>query len=208
MPPFIPLADGAQVELLYSLGGETIENRLWFISRQPPVDGVQLQALADGVAGWFIDWILPALSQDLLFGSVLARDWGGAAPGFPFLSIVNLPGGAAVQSQSASVAIRVRFKGSTAEHWRQNSNFVPGIPIDQIDGNYYSAAMRDVLFEGYVALIDAAASFGSFPAWRWVSTSRRIGNAWRTEQLFARVDFIQFPSPVVSPRRRRLPSPP
>jgi len=204
MPPFVPLADGAQVDILYSLGGLVVENRLWFVSRQPPIDQVQLDALTAGVASHFETQLLPFLASELGFIRVDARDWTSDPP--PFTSITNVfaSGGNSSGCQSANVAVRVVFKGSSAQTFPNNSNFIPGIPKDQVTLNNYSNELKDAIFECYVNLIDAASGFGVFPAWRWVITSRRVDNDWRDEQAFARTDFILFPSPYVAPRRRRL----
>ena len=205
MPPFVPLADGAQVELLYLLDGQVMENRLWFVCRQPPIDQDKLQALADGCAVLFRDELLPFLSSDLQLTSTLATDWTDDPPPFVAGTIVLTSGSNTSGSHSANVAIRVRFKGSNLETWRQNSNFTPGIPKDQVNLNTYTEDIRDGIFEAYVSLIDSAAFFGEFPAWRWVTTSRQVNNAPRTEQLFARTDFIEFPNPHTTQRRKRLP---
>lgn len=206
MATFVPLANGAQIDVLYSLGGEIIENTLWFVSRQPPVDQAQLDNLTVGVASLFEAELLPFLSHNLGFVRVDGRDWTADPP--PFTSITNVfaSGGSASDSHSANVAIRVRFKGTNLETWRQNSNFIGGIPKDQVQLNTYSDAIKDGIFEAYVSLLDDAAFFGPFPAWRWVTTSRRVNNAPRTEQLFTRTVDIQFPSPYTSPRRKRLPA--
>jgi len=206
MPPFVPLADGAQVEMLYLLDGQVVENRLWFVCRQPPIDQDKLQALSDGCAVLFRDQLLPFLSSDLQMLSTLATDWTDDPAPFVAGTVVFTSGSNSSGSHSANVAIRVRFKGSSLETWRQNSNFIAGIPKDQVTLNTYSEEIKDGIFEAYVALIDAASGFGDFPAWRWVVTSQRINNAPRTEQAFARMDFVQFPSPYTTTRRKRLPA--
>lgn len=205
MPPFVPLTDGAQAELIFQLDTEIVSNRLWFITRQPPIDQVQLDALALGLYNWHAAEVLPFLSDQLILATVVAKDWTSDPP--PFIAVQGTPvfGGNGSGCHSANVSIRVSFKGSTAQTFRNNSNFVPGIPLDGVDVNTYTPAIRDALFDAYVNVIDLASGWGVFPAWRWVITSRQLNNAWRSTQAFARTDFIRFPSPIISPRRRRLP---
>jgi len=203
--PFVPLADGAQVEIIFNLGGQVVENRLWFLSRQPPVTTTQLQALSDGVRDWHEAFILPFLSSNITLLRVEAIDWTSTFPVPQGFSPSNTPGGNTSGVHSANVSIRVLFKGTSSQTFPSNSNFVPGIPLDEVNQNRYTTNIRNALFEGYVALIDLASGFGPFPAWRWVITSRRLNNAWRTTQESSRTDFIRFPSPIVSPRRKRLP---
>lgn len=207
MADFVPLADGAQVEVRYTLDGISVENTLWFVSRSPPIDATTLQALADGVRDLWIVEMMPFLSVDLTFDGVFARDWtADPTPLAVIASGSSTPGGNSSPSHSANVAIRVRFRGTTSETWRRNSNFIPGIPIDQVTLNTYSSTIKDGIFECYVSLIDDAAFFGVFPAWRWVTTSRRIDNAPRATQLFTRTVTPEFPSPYTAPRRKRLPA--
>lgn len=205
MPPFVPLADGAQVQLVYTLGTEVVSNRLWFVSRQPPIDQTTIDALATGVADHFSTQLMPFLSSDLFLSIAVADDWTADPSPFQGIGLAMVSGGNASGSHSANVSIRVRFNGASDQTFRDNSNFTPGIPKDQVVLNRYSDEIKDGIFECYVNLIDAAAGFGVFPAWRWVITSRQLDNAWRTDQAFSRTDIILFPSPYVSPRRHRLP---
>ena len=205
MPPFVPLPDGAQLEIFYHLGGKTIENRLWFVDRSPPVTQAHLDALAAGADAWVTSELLPWLGSDLEYVGVLAEKWDDHQ-GDLFSAIhTSVLGGNTSGTHSANVSIRVAFKGSTDQTFPNNANFVPGIPLDSVQLNEYTLAIRNRLFDAYVDVIDLAAAWGSFPAWRWVVTSRQLGHAWRTVQAYARTDFIRFPSPYVSPRRRRLP---
>lgn len=205
MPPFVPLADGAQVEIVFTLGGEVVENRLWFVSRQPPITQAQVDALALGVGNWHVDEVMPWLAPELQLAAVEVKDWTADPP--PFIGVVTplVNGGAATPSQSANVAVRIRFTGDDSQTFPDNANFVPGIPDSAVDVNLVVPDFANALRTAYVDLIDLAAVFGPFPAWRWVVTSRRLDNSWRSTQAFARTDFIRVPSPYVNPRRRRLP---
>jgi len=207
MPPFVPLPDGAQVDVLYSLDGKIVENRLWFVSRQPPITQSTLDDLTIGVGELFRDQLMPFLSNDLGLVRVDAREWSSDPPPFTSIHLVFQAGGTISPSHSANVAVRVRFKGTNLATWRQNSNFIPGIPISEVTLNRYSDTLKDGIFEAYVALIDAAPSFGPFPAWRWVTTSRQENYTPLSSQKIARIVSPEFPSPFVSPRRRRLPRP-
>lgn len=212
--PFIPLPDGAQVELVNALdappgsAGSLVMSRLWFLRRTgvPTLDN--LQELADGVGSWWLSSVMPLLSHDLTFFLCRATAWQTAFDLSQAFIPTPTPGGSLDTSHSANVAVRVRFKSASAPTDLYNANFVGGIPRDVVDHNTVSEVFKSALFEAYVALIDLAPEFGTFPAWRWVCTSRRHDNAWRAVQLARRTDFITVPSAYVSPRRRRLPKPP
>lgn len=205
MPPFIPLADGAQAEIFFHFGGVVIENRLWFIDRSPPITQAHLDNLAIGIDAWYQAEMLPWLSQDLEYRGVLTTKWDDHIGDLISELHTSVLGGSTDKSYSANVAVRVVFKGASNQTFPNNSNFVPGIPDGAVTGNVVELYFRSALFNAYVDLIDLAVGWGDFPAWRWVITSRQLNYAWRTAQDFARTDFIRFPSPYVAPRRRRLP---
>jgi hypothetical protein len=203
--PFVPLLDGAQVEVKFLLFGEVVENVLWFWSRFGPPDSGQIQALAEGVAAWHIANVMPLLSHEINLYDVVATDWSAFPTPFQYSAVQNTDGGSSSASLSANVAIRALFKGTSDQTFRSGSNFVPGIPRDAVAGNYYTNTIKDALFEAYVALIDETSFFEATHTWRWVITSRIADRAYRSEREQSRVDFVRFPSPVVSPRRKRLP---
>jgi len=202
--PFLPLADGAQVELTFLQGGKFFHNRLWFVDRDPPITSAHLQALADGVFAWHAANIMPALASSLSLELVAAIEWvsGGGLAEISTASAV--PGGSSSPSYSAKVAIKLNLRWPANIRLKQNANYVMGIPDDMVDTNVYSSTIRDALFDGYAALIDLAPTFGTFPGWRWVVASSWEDNALRSE-LFARAcQGPIFKSPYVGQRRRRL----
>lgn len=205
--PFVPLANGAQVEFIGSLFGEIVETRLWFIARFDPIDYTLLQELAVGASSWYNDQILPLLSSDYNFISTLATDWTAFPAPFTYGVIELTPGGSAEPAYSANVSIRVAFNGDNSQTFRDNANFIPAIPLSAVSGNYYTSTIRNALFDAYVSLIDLAGTWNAGNNWRWVVTSRVTDRAYRATQAYARTDHPYFPSPVVSPRRRRLPHP-
>jgi hypothetical protein len=204
MPPFVPLVDGAQVEIKFRLGPLLVENRLFFITRQPPLDFTQLQALADGVAAWHTAQVLPYLSSDIELDYIAVTDWSGSAPGIVALNILHIPGGDGSGCHSANVSLRVRFKGTSSRPRTYNANFIPGIPYDGVNDNTLDLTFKTHIRNAYINLIDLAFHFGPTPAWQWVVTSFVADLAYRSTQLATRTDFIAIPSDYISPRRRRI----
>lgn len=205
MTPFVPVTDGAQVELVFDLGGEIVQNRLWFVSRQPPVDSSQLLALAQGVYDWYTSQVLVSLSSSLQLAVVEALDW--SADPSPDIEVAGTPinGSGSAECHSANVADRIWFYSSLNLTRIRNSNFVPGIPKDVVSLNTVDQAFRSNVGDAYINLIDLASGFGPFPAWRWVCASSWDSGALRTTQRVLRTDFIRYLRPTVAQRRRRLP---
>lgn len=205
MPPFVPLADGVQVEIVGILFGETVENRFWVKTRFTPLDSSELQPLADGVSGWYIDRILPLLSDDLQHVLVRTTDWTAFPSPFVTQNVTGGYGGTSGGSLSANVSVRVAFKGTSDQDFPNNSHFLPAIPRSAVVGNYYTPTFRTAVRNAYIDLTDLIRGLLPTNNLQWVITSRVKDKAYRTEQVWSRTDHILFPSPVVSPRRRRLP---
>jgi len=203
--PFVPITDGAQVVVVFTLGGEVVSNRLWFVSRSPPITTTTLQALCDGVYGWYTGQVLPLLSSDLQLAAVEGFDWTADPSPITAATGPAVNGGSAVESHSANVADRIWFYSSASPDRIRNSHFIPGIPTDKVNLNTVDITFRSDVRDGYINLIDLAASFGSFPAWRWVCASAWEAGSLRTEQRVLRTDFIRYKRPWVAQRRKRLP---
>lgn len=205
MTAFLPLTDGAQVQIVFTLGGQVVSNRLWFVARQPPIDDTTLGALAQGVYDWHTSQVLPNLSSALQLAAVEAFEWN-ASPS-PRIAVVNTVanGGASADTHSANIADRVWFYSSFNQGRIRNSHFIPGIPKDVVDTNRVLTPFRTAIFNAYVNLIDLASGFGSFPAWRWVCASSWNAGNLRSSLLARRTDFIVFKRPFVAQRRKRLP---
>jgi hypothetical protein len=204
MPPFVPLADGAQVEIRFTLDGLVVEDRLFFITRQPPMTGTQLFDLAGGVYTWHTEQVMPLLASELTLIGVRVTDWQVPAGFSVDFGTVGVSGGNTSGTHSANVSYRIRFRPTSNGYPRINSNFVPGIPKDAVNTNEIAPDFQTALRNAYINLIDLAAGFGPFPAWKWVVTSQIEAGSPRTEQLAFRLDFIQTPSIYISPRRRRI----
>lgn len=208
MTPFVAFPYGAQVELLFVLDGKVTENRLWFWTDAfDPPGSAELLGLADGVYNWYTSLILPNLSQDIRLGTVIATDWSTSPGPFEVTTGSAVFGGVAAESQSANVSVVVPFRWPIQySRLKKNKHFVAGIPEPEITLNTPSAAIQDILFEGYAALIDAARTFDPGDYWYWVVTSAIEDNTPRSEMFFG---LSIGPEPgrrmVLGQRRKRLP---
>jgi len=203
---FVPLADGVQVDIVHILDDWVISNRLWFVYDTPPWDTPALQGLSDGVASWWTTFILPYLSNELLTTLVRVSDW--TTPTHPEVAatIVNTAGGVAAESSTANVAVVVGFRWGLGTRLKRNKHFVAGVPEQEITLNTPSATIRDILFEGYTALIDETREFYPDTTWRWVVASAFDGGAARTTQYWETCQGT-YPRRLypLGQRRKRLP---
>lgn len=180
MTPFVPLLYGAQAEIGYSLGGKTIENRLWFTKDNPPIILSDLQGLSDGLATWHINKVLPYLSVDLELLSIIATKWDDHQGDIFAQTHVNLNGGDAGKSYSANVMCRINFRWALQFRERKNANYVPGLPDGAVTGNHLESTFTNNLWNAYVDLIDDTRNFSPVSQWRWVVASAYDGGTIRS----------------------------
>lgn len=208
MGVFVPMTDGAQVQLLYSLGGKIVSNRLWFFTDVGPIDSVALQGLVDGVFDWHTTYILPSLSQDLLLGTVIGETWDATPPALTALNITGATGGVTEESYSANVAAVVRFRWPINHNrLKQNKHYIPGLPDSAVTLNTVDPAFQDVLWNAYVVLIDAVRLFTPGFFWWWHVNSAFSGGAPRSEQFSRQcIGPVAANKIILGQRRKRVPA--
>jgi hypothetical protein len=207
MGVFVPFTGGAQVEIIFLLDNEVIENRLWFYN-EVMIPGVpELTALAQGVYNWHTVRILPSLSADLTLQIVVATDWSTQFPLTQGFGVPSTIGGVASESSSANVAVVVPFKWPlNRSRLKRNKNYVPGVPEAEISLNTPSAGIRDVLWDAYVALIDECRTWYPDQTWDWVAVSAVSAGAPRSEAVFGPIIGPAAKEQIVlGQRRKRLP---
>ena len=205
MAPFVPLLSGAQAELLFLLGGRTVENRLWFIYDNPPFGVPELQGLADGLFDWHVSNVLPLLSTDITLTTVVATDWSTAGGLSAARLGSSVAGGTASSSYSANVALLVPFRWPLTFKEKRNANYVPGIPDSAVTLNTVDSMYSGMMFDAYASLVDAARLFSPILNWRWVNVSAWDNNILRSSMLWGDVEGPSFNQPFkLGQRRRRL----
>lgn len=206
MAVFVPILNGVQVEFVFGLGGGVATNRLWFTFDHMPFGETELIGLVEGAAAWHTSRILPALSQDLVLQLVRGSSWDAFPSSLYYTVYPAAAGGSAEGSHSANVAVVVPFLWPVDIRLRRNKNFVPGIPLDQVNLNTVQPGLQSALFEGYAALVDAARLFYPPLSWRWRAASAFAGGVARTVQFTRDVQGPPLETPFrLGQRRRRLP---
>lgn len=203
-PQFVPWADGATIEFIHSLSGKVCVNRLWLLNRSPPNSQAATDALVSFGAAYWVANMMPLMSSDINLPLVRAATWDSFGGRFFSFVLPGVAGGIAEESYSANVAIRVAFNGPSDVAIYRNGNFFPGIPDSAVSANVINPAYADLLFEAYVAIIDDASSWGTFPAWRWSVVSLEENKNLRRDIFARRVVTVTINSPYTSPQRKRL----
>lgn len=205
MGVFVPMVNGAQAEVVGTLGSAPVVNRLWFLFDNPPFTPTDLQGLSDGLADWWSDEVLPYLSSDYFCAQTRASDWTSFPPPASAFTIVNQNGGVSEKSYSANVAIRINLRWPLSIRERMNCNFLGGIPDSAISLNQVDGFYAHRYWDAYVSLIDRCRLFSPLFNWRWMVASSYDNGAARTVQRVGEcIGPVNVNKLTLAQRRRRL----
>ena len=200
---FIPVANTVEVEAVFELDGQIVENT---ISYWKP-GGVSLSDINDllaAVNAAITTNLMPLLHNSIqlvrLIGTLLdAADSVGAV-----LSVIPaVPGGnAGSTSLPSNVAFAVQFKTALSGRSHRGRNYVPGIPATARSApNTISSTYRDSLLTAYIAIGAAGADAG----FQHVVVSRFADHAPRTTGIVTPITSYASADLTVDSQRRRLP---
>ena len=80
--PFIPPDNSARVDIIYAVGGLSLQNVLFFNVFVPPVDQNKTDDLALAVEAWMSADVMPNLAVDLELVEVVASSYLGGGLAF------------------------------------------------------------------------------------------------------------------------------
>lgn len=198
--PFLPVADGIQVELVHVLDGSTCETAPTFLDRTPGGGGSGLE-LGSAVDEWWTSRVLPYLSVSLTYTRYLVRSLATASG--PVTRVDKAPpptGGIGGGPQPANVSVRLNYKVDPELFGFTGCGFIPGVPQAATTGNKVDLVWRATLLDAFNDLIGVAQSVG----WEWI-----VVNKFRRGHLLPaagrmRIIRVDPSSPYVSQRRSRL----
>lgn len=198
--PFVPFAQGVQVELRHRLFGTPCETTVTLEEHAgtvgPTLASAQLAAFL-----WWRDQMLPLLSWELLWIGMTTRSLASASgPAVALDFATPIPGGIVVRSLPANVAVRLNYEVANPPGGYRGCMFLPGVPANQVTGNLINQGWKDAVFEAAVVFIDDVTLQG----WRWVVASKFHDGAPR-----AAVEPMRVVTPIITAattgqRRSRL----
>jgi len=169
--PFVPVPNTIEVEAIYELDGQRLENTMYFERASLPTLEEVTNFLA-GVNTIIQQNLLPLLSNSIrlveLVGTLLET-----AESFSVSQVVNPPvsGGVANESSPSNVAYCVTFQTALRGRSNRGRNYIAGIPIDSVSTNTVTQNFRTGLLDFYETLKAQAGEGG----WTMVVVSRYSG---------------------------------
>jgi len=200
---FIPVANTAQLDLIYLQDGQRIENTLYakFPSAPSPTD---IADLASAVKAAWVDNIMPLLSSTVSLIAVEASDLTSDS-GPQAVDTGGLPVAGDVTSRAMpnNVALCVSFRTGLRGRSFRGRNYLPGMSSDAVSEgvNEVNAAYQTSVRNAYLAVQLTIEGVGA----EWVVVSRFHDGAPRVSGVATPVTNVVFTDNIVDSQRRRLP---
>lgn len=206
--PFVPVPNTLQVDVIYLLDGQRVENTLYF----EKTGGWDAAAISDWLASLrnlITSDLMPTLAGAIQFIELIGRLLDTASSiglSVPITPVVS--GGSGDEAMPNNVTYTISFKtGLTGRSFR-GRNYIPGIPNGAISQNTIAPGFRTSLLAFYDALMALSESLSIL----WVVVSRFSGVDPVTGDPIPRVTGVTTPilsvttfDNTVDSQRRRLP---
>jgi len=151
--PFIPVDNVAQIEFLFRLDSQSIENT-YYVTRFAALDLAALTEIADIGLAWLASDYFPQLSNLITCVGVKVTDLTNAFAG-TYTAVPGSPlaGGVAQPSEPGNVALCIKhLTGSRGRSFRGRS-YVPAIPHTSMTGtNTINATFANAMVDAFQAL--------------------------------------------------------
>jgi len=200
---FIPVANTAQLDIIYTCDSQRVENTLYARFSTAP-DATQIADLAAAVKAAWIDNIMPLLSSTVSLIAVEASDLTSAS-GPQTIDTGGLPeaGGVTSRAMPSNVALCVSFRTGLRGRSFRGRNYLPGMSSDAVSEgvNEVNAAYQTSIRNAYLAVQLTIEGVGA----EWVVVSRYADGSPRTAGVATPITNVVFTDNVVDSQRRRLP---
>jgi hypothetical protein len=200
MSTFVPIPNGADLEIRLTLFDRPLELTLHAVAISPPQTSSMRSSLATQVDIWFRGQLLPLLSSDLVYRETVVTDATVVGGDQSAVSVAPASGGQTIGSYSAMVAAVIAFRPPSNVSIRSNRNYIPGIHGGISVGGRLTSTFMNAAVSAYNNLIDIMPLAG----WRWVAVHRFNGSTPRTSAATGNVQAARFNQRVTGQRRKRV----
>lgn len=199
--PFIPILNGAQVEIRYTWNGEQVENVVG-LAIPTDYDVASFATLGAQIVTAWETYASTVSSNECALRELYFTDLtSDSGPTYSHSIPVPIPGDLSVDSVpnncSCAISFRTRFRGRSY----RGRNYPPGMPETLTDGSRVAQAWRDAWTSFYATLYGDALANGTPMG----VISRYSGGLPRAVGQITPITAILFVDDVIDSQRRRLP---
>jgi len=199
---FVPVPDGALVELVGQLDGQVCENTLWF-QNSADFGASDLLDLGNGVIEWWRDQMAPGISDQVTITGANVTDMRTqTGPGVFVLPSTPLAGEGTSPPAPNNVALCISFRTAFRGRSARGRNYIYGLQENQYTKSRVDAGVTDFFQDAYAVMVGGGTLV---PGWEWCVVSRITAGNPRTSALVRPVIAAVVVDPVLDSQRRRLP---
>jgi len=198
--PFIPVPNTVEVEVVYELFGQVVENTLFYEFTTTPSE-TDVAALLDAIRSVIETEVLPLLSVAIklvrLVGTLL-----DAVDSLQVTTVLSTPavggvsGGVVPNNTAYCVTLKTASRGRSS----RGRNFIAAIPQSSlVTANQVNAGFRTGIVDAYSSLIGVGADLGAV----WVVVSRQENLEPRLTGVTTPITAVDTFDDVLDSQRRR-----
>jgi hypothetical protein len=199
---FIPVSNCLNAKMIYTLGGQRIQNNLYFTLNAAPVS-TDRDALATAMHTFWTNQLKPNLSSDIALVEIDIVDLSSANAPVTQLFVTPEPGtlaGVTVGVPSGS-AIVVTFRTANRGRNYRGRNYLGGLSGNALTSpTSYNSTQVANLISAFAWLLDTAHTAGQL----WSVVSRYLNKAPRSAGIKIPVTAVTADTALDSQRRRLL----
>lgn len=199
---FVPVPNTVQVEVIFELDGQVVENTMYFENVDSSTDAGGITALLNVIRDIVETELLPLLNSTIalvrLVGTLLdAIDSIGITVNVSPPVTGGVGGGAAPSNVSYTISFLTALRGRSF----RGRNYIAGISGGDLTGNVVSPTLRTGLLAYYTAIRAAVSEEG----WTMVVVSRIADGTPRVTGVTTPINAFTTYDRIVDSQRRRLP---
>lgn len=198
---FVPAPDTVEIEAVFSMDGQIVENTFYYTSATPTLESAT--ALLEAVNNAIRTGLLPLLSSTITLVRLVAT-LIATVDGFVVTSTTSLPaaGGGSADSLPSNVALCISKRTAARGRSFRGRNYIAGIPLDARSG---TNELDSGFTSGVVDAIEAVLAAGADDGWTPTVISRFHNKAPRTTAVVTPVTSVIVVDNTMDSQRRRLP---
>ena len=200
---FVPVPNGAQVEMRYSYLGERVENVFWvYVPGSASPDVADLEAIAGIFHDWWDGHIKTIQSANATLREIYVTDQSSSA-GSAFTFSTGLPADGANTQEPlpGNVSLTVSLRSSLRGRSFRGRSYIIGLTENQVSGNLLTTAAANAWLAAYDELVNALNTGPYILA----VCSRVSGGAPRAAGVLTPIIDAVLVDTYVDSQRRRLP---
>lgn len=196
-----PIPNSARVELRFTCLGEQIENTLWFDHGDTLPNNADLGTLADLVGEWWTTNVRILQHTALTLREIYVQTQDGS--GIEWTAVPDSTSDSGTLDTEAmpnNVVLCVSFRTGLSGRSYRGRNYVPGLTVTGVVGNFVTQVFADDMVAAYTELL-VATSTGE---WTWGVASHFSAGVPRIEGVITPITSVVVTDLAVDSQRRRL----